>query len=179
MANQVYGNGTNSSAGANTITHYYDRAGVKAANRINVYGQWADRKSMPLKMGKTFKISKFLHIYDRNEATNVDFDTKGYLTARNITDVNTGLTGAGLAEGAGRTYETGITKVTFTADFARYGEMIPFTDEVDMFSEDSIQIRYREELGELANMRQEDLIQLDMLATTNVLYAGTATINVT
>ncbi|OOE36081.1 hypothetical protein BZG00_15820, partial [Salinivibrio kushneri] len=59
----VYGNGTNSTAGANTIVHFYDRAGVKAANRTNVYGQFADRKSMPKKMGKTFKISKFLHMY--------------------------------------------------------------------------------------------------------------------
>jgi len=51
MATNVYGNGTNSTAGANTITHFYDRAGVKAANRVNVYGQFADRKSMPKKMG--------------------------------------------------------------------------------------------------------------------------------
>lgn len=44
-----------------------------------------------------------------------------------------------------------------------------------MFSEDVIQVRYREELGRLANRRQEDLVQLDMLATTNVMYSGAAT----
>ena len=59
--------------------------------------------------------------------------------------------------------------------FARYGRMIDYTDEVEMFSEDSIQIKYREELGGQANRDYEDLIQLDMLATTNVRYSGTAT----
>ena len=53
--------------------------------------------------------------------------------------------------------------------------MIDYTDEVDLFSEDYIQVKYREELGELANSRMEDLIQLDMLGTGTVLYSGTAT----
>ena len=58
MATNVYGNGTTTAtAGANTVTHYYDKAGVKAANVVNIYGQFADRRSMPLKMGKTFKVS--------------------------------------------------------------------------------------------------------------------------
>lgn len=176
----VYGNGTTTAtAGANTIVHYYDKAGVKAANEINVYAQWADRKEMPLNMGKTFKISKFLHIYDR-ELTDGDFASKGYLTARDIADVTAGLTatdgtGAKLTEGAGATNKRSIKKITMETSFARYGEMIDYTDEVTMFSEDIIQVRYREELGRLANRRAEDLIQLDMLGTTNVMYAHTAT----
>ena len=88
----IYGNGTTTAtAGANTIVHYYDKAGVKAANEINVYSQWADRKEMPLNMGKTFKISKFLHIYDR-ELTDGVFAAKCYLTARDIATVTAGLT---------------------------------------------------------------------------------------
>lgn len=180
MATNVYGNGTTTAtAGANTIVHYYDKAGVKAANEVNVYGQFADRKSMPLNMGKTFKISKFLHIYDR-ELTDGDFAAKGYLTARNIADVTAGLTatdgtGAQLTEGAGATNKRSIKKITMETSFASYGEMIDYTDEVTMFSEDIIQVRYREELGRLANRREEDLVQLDMLGTTNVMYAGTAT----
>ena len=58
-----YGNGTSSaSSGANTVIHFYDRAGVKAPNRVNIYAQFSDRKSMPEKMGKTFKISKFFSL---------------------------------------------------------------------------------------------------------------------
>ena len=175
MATNVYGNGANSTAGANTIVHYYNKAGVKAANEINVYAQWSDKESMPLKMGKTFKISKFLHIYDR-ELTDGDFAAKGYLTARSVADVTTGLANdAALTEGAGAVNKRSIKKITMETSFARYGEMIDYTDEVEMFSEDSIQVKYREELGRLANRRNEDLIQLDMLGTTNVMYAGTAT----
>lgn len=174
MATNVYGNGLNSTAGANTIVHYYDRAGIKAANRVNVYQQFADRKSMPKKMGKTFKISKFLHMYDR-EPGSADFSSKGYMTARTADDVSAALTAAGLAEGASGVNKRTLSKITMEATLARYGEMIDYTDEVDLFSEDMIQIRYREELGELANSRMEDLIQMDMLGTPTVLYAGAAT----
>ena len=44
MATNVYGNGVNSTAGENTIRHFYDRAGIKSANRINVYQQFVDRR---------------------------------------------------------------------------------------------------------------------------------------
>jgi len=179
MATNFYGDGTNSSAGPNTIIHYYNKAGVKAANEVNVYGQWADRESMPLKMGKTYKISKWLHIYDR-ELTDPDFAEKGYLTARSVEDVSNGLASdAALSEGAGAVNKRSIKKITMETSFARYGEMIDYTDEVEMFSEDAIQVRYREELGRLANRRQEDLIQLDMLGTTNIIYTGTATSMIT
>ena len=179
MATQVYGNGTTTaSAGANTIVHYYDRAGVKAANRVNVYGQFADKKSMPTKYGKTFKISRFEHMYDR-AFDNADFAAYGFMTARSWADVNTLLnatdgTGAGLTEGAGSTNQRTLQKVTYETSFNRYGEMLEYTDEVDIWSEDAIQVRYREELGELANSRYEDLVQRDMLATGTVMGAGAA-----
>ena len=174
MATNVYGNGSNSTAGANTIIHYYDRAGIKAANRKNVYGQFVSRKEMPNKMGKTFKISKFLHMYDR-ALSDPDFAAKGYMTARTADEVSAALTNASLAEGAGAVNKRSLQKITVETSFARYGEMIDYTDEVDLFSEDYIQVKYREELGELANSRMEDLIQLDMLGTGTVLYSGTAT----
>ena len=174
MATNVYGNGLNSTAGANTVVHYYDRAGIKAANRKNIYGQFVSRKEMPNKMGKTFKISKFLHMYDR-ALSDADFAAKGYMTARTADEVSLALTNASLAEGAGAVNKRSLQKITVETSFARYGEMIDYTDEVDLFSEDYIQVKYREELGELANSRMEDLIQLDMLGTGTVLYSGTAT----
>lgn len=174
MAVQVYGDGLNSSTGANTIVHYYDRAGIKAANRVNIYGQFVDRKSMPTMMGKTFKISKFLHIYDRALA-DADFATKGYLTARTADQVTTDLSNSALTEGAGAVNQRTLQKITMETTLARYGEMIEYTDEVELFSEDTIQVRYREELGASANSKQEDLIQMDMLATPTALYSGVAT----
>ena len=160
---------------ANTIVHYYDKAGVKSANAISVYAQFADRRSMPLKMGKTYKVSKWLHIFDRDTSAG-DFKTKGYLTARNVIDVSKDIAdNASLAEGSGPVNKQNIKKVTIETSFARYGEMIDYTDEVEMFSEDVVQVHYREELGLLANRRAEDLIQLDMLTGTNMMYVGSAT----
>lgn len=175
MANNFYGavDGSTNTAGQQTVVHYYDRAGIKAANRVNVYGQWADRRSMPTKYGKTFKISRFEHLYDRKFG-DADFAAKGYLTARSIDDMNTALSGATLAEGAGAVNQRTLTKVTVETSFARYGEMLDYTDEVEIFSEDYVQVKYREELGELANARMEDLIQRDMLSTGTVLYSGAA-----
>ena len=170
----VYGNGTNSTAGANTIVHFYDRAGIKAANRVNIYGQFVSKKDMPTKMGKTFKISKFLHMYDR-APNDAEFAAKGYMTARTADEVSLALTNASLSEGAGAVNKRSLQKITVETSLARYGEMIDYTDEVDLFSEDFIQVKYREELGELANSRQEDLLQLDMLGTSTVLYSGAAT----
>lgn len=171
MVTNIYGKGTNSTAGANTVIHYYDRAGIKAANRMNIYGQFVSRKDMPTKMGKTFKISKFLHMYDR-ALNDADFAAKGFLTSRSADEVSLALTNASLAEGAGAVNKRSLQKVTVETTLARYGEMIDYTDEVDLFSEDYIQVKYREELGELANSRMEDLIQLDMLGTPTKMYSG-------
>jgi N4-gp56 family major capsid protein len=174
MAN-IYGNGTTTaSAGANTITHFYDKAGVKAANAVNVYQQFASKKSMPQKMGKTFKISKFLHMYDRT-LSDGDFAAKGYMTSRTLAEVNAKIAAAALSEGVGVHNEGTIQKITMEGTLARYGKMISYTDEVDLFSEDTIQTRYREELGADIGVLNEDLIQRDMLATTTKMYAGYAT----
>lgn len=164
----------NSTHGQNTIVHYYDKAGIKAANAVSLYAQFSDRRSMPLKMGTTYKVSKWLHIFDREDGVDAAFATKGYLSSRSVADVTAGLTAAALSEGAGAVNKQTIKKVTLSTQFARYGEMIDYTDEVEMFSEDMVQVHYREELGLLANRRAEDLVQLDMLSSTNNMYVGTA-----
>ncbi len=174
MATQVYGDGINSTGGANNITLYYNRAGIKAANAVNIYQQFADKQSMPKKNGKTFKISKWLHIYDRKTG-DADFATKGYLTARTLEDVTASIAASALNEGATGGNEVNIEKITFDTQFTRVGNMLPYTDEVELFSEDAIQVRCREELGALANLKSEDMIQVDMLATPTVLRAGSAT----
>ncbi|MBS9783227.1 MAG: N4-gp56 family major capsid protein [Pasteurella sp.] len=170
-----YGNGTTTAShGANTQIHYYDRAGINASNAQNVYAQWASRKHMPTKRGKTYKISRWQHIYER-DLNSTDFAKHGFLTSRDIADVTDSLSNATLPEGAGRQNFLTFQKITLETSFNRYGEMIDYTDEVELFSEDYIQTRYREELGYQANRRNEDLIQLDMLGTNCLMYTGVAT----
>ena len=178
MATNIYGNGTTTASnGANTVTHFYDRAGIKAANASKVYGQFADRKSLPLRTGKTFKISKWQHIYDLDQ-NDADFAAKGYLGKRDLASVTTNLANSGsagtLVEGAGAVNQVTPTKVTVESTIARYGFMIDYTDEVMLFSEDAVQTRYREELGYLINQAAEDLVQRDMLNGAGiVINAGT------
>lgn len=178
MSTAIYGNGAaypngTSSQGPNTITHYYDRAGIKAANASNVYGQFVDRKSMPQKMGKTFKISKWQHIYDLDQNDD-DFADKGFLGKRDLTTVSNKLaetngTGAALTEGAGAINKVSPKKITFETSLNRYGFMVEYTDEVVLFSEDAVQVKYREELGYLVNQTTEDLLQRDMITSAGIV----------
>lgn len=169
MANMVYGNGTSQGNGqnANNVTLFYDKTGIKAANEMNIYARYASSKDMPLNYGKTYKISKFLHILD-------DANTNGnqYGSTRDTKDVTAGMPVIG--EGAEQVNQVGISKVTIETGFARYGNYLEYTDEVLMFSEDKVQIKYREELGYLAGQVSDDLTQLELLSGTNVQYGGSA-----
>ena len=173
MAVNVYGNGTTTASnGANTITHFYDRAGIKAANASAIYSQFADAKFMPQNMGKTFKISKWQHIYDLDQ-NHADFAAKGFLGKRTLASVTTNLANSGssgaIAEGAGAVNQVTPKKITFETSLARYGFMVEYTDEAVLFSEDPIQVKYREELGYLINQANEDLIQRDMLSSAGIV----------
>ena len=128
MATNIYGNGSNSTAGANTVVHYYDRAGIKAANRTNVYGQFVSRKDMPTKMGKTFKISKFLHMYDR-APNDAEFASKGFMTARTADEVSLALTNASLAEGAGAVERKAATPTTRKVPTSKVVDYLDNSDE--------------------------------------------------
>ena len=79
-----YRNGTDSTSGANTVTHYHDRMGIKAAIEENLYSQMADKRNMPKRYGKTYKVSKWLHVLDDdnlNDQGNLVWDGSGYVTA--------------------------------------------------------------------------------------------------
>jgi len=78
----VYGNGTNSTSGANTQTHHHDRMGIKAAIEENRFSQMASRRNMPKRYGKTYKVSKWLHILDDdnvNDQGNLVWDGSSYI----------------------------------------------------------------------------------------------------
>lgn len=174
-ANSMYKNGTNSTYGANLILHASDRVGIMAANDQRIYRQFASKKfTLPQRNGKTFKTFRKQNIYDRQLGT-PDFLAKGFLTGRDIADVTAGLTAAGLPEGAGRQNLVENHIVALETTMARYGYMEEYTDEIDLFSDTRKSIDIKQELGELAGRTYEDLLQRDMLATTNVVYPFAAT----
>ena len=174
-ANSMYKNGTNSTYGANLTLHASDRVGIMAANDQRIYRQFASKKfTLPQRNGKTFKTFRKQNIYDRQLGT-PDFIAKGFLTGRDIADVTAGLTAAGLPEGAGRQNLVENHIVALETTMARYGYMEEYTDEIDLFSDTRKSIDIKQELGELAGRTYEDLLQRDMLATTNVVYPFAAT----
>lgn len=178
-ANSMYKNGTNSTYGANLTLHASDRVGIMAANDQRIYRQFASKKfTLPQRNGKTFKTFRKQNIYDRQLGT-PDFLAKGFLTGRDIADVTAGLTAAGLPEGAGRQNLVENHIVALETTMARYGYMEEYTDEIDLFSDTRKSIDIKQELGELAGRTYEDLLQRDMLATTNVVYPFAATSLVT
>lgn len=174
-ANSMYKNGTNSTYGANLTLHASDRVGIMAANDQRIYRQFASKKfTLPQRNGKTFKTFRKQNIYDRQLGTS-DFLAKGFLTGRDIADVTAGLTAAGLPEGAGRQNLVENHIIALETTMARYGYMEEYTDEIDLFSDTRKSIDIKQELGELAGRTYEDLLQRDMLATTNVVYPFAAT----
>lgn len=183
MATQIYGNGTSTATnGSNVQTFYFDKAGIKAANASSIYGQFCDRKSMPQNMGKTFKISRWQHLYDL-DLNDAAFAAKGYLGKRDLTTISDKLnatdgSGAALTEGAGAINQVSPQRINYETSLARYGFMIEYTDEVKLFSDQMVQVRYREELGYLINQTEEDLIQRDMLNSAGItINAGDVTID--
>ena len=179
----VYGNGTTTAtSGANTITHFYDRMGIKAATDENIFAQVASRRNMPMKYGKTYKVSTWLHILDDANVNNQGLDKDGkviadgnaYGSTRDIGSVTTGM--PTLAEGAGRVNRVGVVKKTIETSLKRLGNFIEYNDEVDKFSEDSVQVHYREELGYMAGQVQDDLVQIDMINAAGIVaYTGSHT----
>lgn len=232
-----YGNGTNSTSGANNVVFYYDRAGIKAATEENIFSQTANSRTMKKGMGKEYRVSMWLHILDDRNNTDQGIDTAGdpttgvevfivdsfaftvsadadakvleinegkgfaraagdgvnpvdsvkvtvaaaanngnmYASSRDIGDVSAKM--PLLAEGEGRVNRVGVSKITFTTNLVRYGNFLEYTDEDTMFSEDSVQIHYREELGYAAGQVYDDLVQMDMLNLAGVtLYAGSGNV---
>lgn len=75
----VYGGGTVATGGShdNIRTDYYDRAAIKVAVADLIYGKFVDSKTQKRNMGKTFRISRFLHILDDANNNNQGLDGDG------------------------------------------------------------------------------------------------------
>ena len=87
---------------------------------------------------------------------------------------NTGV-GKRLFEGQGPSNKVTVVNTTLNSFIHRFGEMIDYTEDVLLFSEDNMQLRYHVELGRRQRDIVEDLDQLSLLSTPNVMFSGDAT----
>ena len=170
-----YKQGTDSTHGENVYTKYYDRAGIEAANAVNVYQQFASKREMPTKYGKEYVVPRWFHEFER-DVKSAEFAKYGFLASRDLADISAGIDKLELQEGAVDTANlVNLKKINLKTNLHRYGLGLDYTDEAELFSNDDVQVRYREELGATANLIYEDLIQKDMLSTNTILYSGLAT----
>ena len=93
-----YKQGNNSTHGENVYLKYYDRAGIEAANAINVYQQFADKREMPTKYGKEYTVSRWFRHYDR-DIKSPEFVKFGFISSRSLEDVTGGFATLRLNEG--------------------------------------------------------------------------------
>lgn len=76
---QTYADGTVAGGGShdNIRVDYYDRAAIKVAVADLIYGKFVDSKTQKRNTGKTFRISRFLHILDDANNNNQGLDGEG------------------------------------------------------------------------------------------------------
>lgn len=178
----VYGDGSGTNAGTgnsnlvNNYTFFYNRVVQTEATQNLIYAKLFMSKVLPTKNGKIFKFKRRKKILpwraaDQDAAswlegardlTNIGWTVDG--TEGAITDPTTGDIGAGfitLAEGAGRVNELAVTNETYQGTMQRIGGFIPFTDEVEIFSEEGKRevAGFGQELGTFIGNAVDDYFQ--------------------
>jgi N4-gp56 family major capsid protein len=89
-----YDNGINTLHGTQNQRHYYDRIAIKAATEKAVYSQFCDKRQMPTKMGKEYRVSRWQRSF-HNLIGSASFLTNGFISSRDIEDVTASLVGSG------------------------------------------------------------------------------------
>ena len=186
------GTGTNVTNGNNVRVDALREKAIRTAKKEIIFEQLCDSQTMPLNYGKTLKVHKTLYILDDNNQTVDGLDQQGfgpgnlanptgtddegnlYGSSRSIYDIENGLPLIG--EGAGRVNRVGMTRITLQGTLIRMGAFLEYTDEVELFSDQKMEVQYYEKMGELAAELYDDYLQKELLnAAQLVKYAGTAT----
>ncbi len=186
---QVYGNGTTTSTnGSNVRVDALREKAIRAAKKEIIFEQLCDNQTMPLNYGKTLKVHKTLYILDDLNVNDQGLGQDGlvpgagepnengnlYGSSRSVVDVSAGM--PMLAEGAGRVNRVGMTRITREGTLIRMGAFLEYTDEVELFSDQKMEIQYYEKMGELAAELYDDYLQKELLGAAGVeLYGGVAT----
>jgi N4-gp56 family major capsid protein len=183
-----YGDGLNSSNGSNVRIDALREKAIRMAKRDIVFEQLMDKQTMPLNYGKTLKVHKTLYILDDANTNDQGLGPDGvkpgagepnengnlYGSSRSVVDVSNGM--PLLAEGAGRANRVGMTRITIQGTLTRMGAFLEYTDEVELFSDQKMEVQYYEKMGELAAELYDDYLQTELLGSAGIeVYGGVAT----
>lgn len=100
---------------------------------------------------------------------------EGYLIDGTTEGDNKTKLGKRLLEGQGPSNKVTLVDSTINAHITQFGEMIDYTEDIELFSDLDFQKRAYEELGRRAKDIIDDLHQLTLLSTTNTIFSGAAT----
>ncbi|RLG27920.1 N4-gp56 family major capsid protein [Methanosarcinales archaeon] len=104
----TYGDGTIATGGShdNVRVDYYDRGAIKIAVEDLIYGKYVDSKTQKRNSGKTFRISRFLHILDDANVNNQGLDGDGNVIGNtSVIFNNIAYANQGAADAAKATYD--------------------------------------------------------------------------
>ncbi len=194
----IYGDGTTTSTnGANVRVDALREKAIRASKREIIFEQLCDKQTMPLNYGKTLKVHKTLYILDDGNTNGEGLDQDGiaqtgnsvvlpdatgavvgagnlYGSSRSVVDVSAGM--PLLGEGAGRVNRVGVTRITREGTLIRMGAFLEYTDEVELFSDQKMEVQYYEKMGELAAELYDDYLQKELLGAAGLeCYGGEAT----
>ena len=170
-----FNEGTDSTYGGNIQLHYALRKGLAAANAHRVFRQFATQYPMKKNHGKEFKAWRKLHSYDR-ALNDPEFAKKGFLTSRDLDKFsNDIISNAVLAEGSSAGLQIGMDNVIFSTKLQNFGVKTTYTQDMLDFGSTYGLADIKENLGHFVGELYEDLVQKDMLATSNTMYPSVAT----
>lgn len=144
---QLFGiNGVTTENFPTEIRDFYDRAALKKALPLITFRKWGQKRNLPKNSGKVIRFKRWGSM------------------APATTPLTEGVTPIG----------SKLDYVELTATVATYGDYIPITDSVMMMSIDSGLTEASEQLGEQEGETLDILMRNNLLAGSNVLYAGTS-----
>jgi N4-gp56 family major capsid protein len=82
-----------------------------------------------------------------------------------------------LSETAGDVNQVSISKITIATSFKQYGMHMRYTHRMQLFGEDDIVSQYKTSLGEGVSIIYDDLDQLTLLSTPNVIITSDTAVN--
>lgn len=179
----IYGNGTNSSIGAQFNTYEYKRKAILDTSKTEYFSQLGDSESLTKNYGQKIKKYHYLPLLDN----------------RNINDQGLSVTGAAIAAGnlygssknpgyilgklpalsetGGRVNRVGFKRLELEGDISNYGFFHEWSQDTLNFDTDAeLYTHLTREALRGAREISEDIVQMDLLAGAGVVrYTGDAT----
>lgn len=179
----VYGNGTNSTVGAQFNTYEYKRKALIETAKTEYFSQLGDSESLTKNYGQKIKKYHYIPLLDDRNINDQGLDANGVaIVAGNLygSSKNPGyITGKLplLSEAGGRVNRVGFKRLEIEGEIANYGFFYEWSkDSMDFDTDKELYSHINRESVRGAREVSEDIVQMDLLAGAGVIrYTGDAT----